>query len=312
MRLGCVVALFCSVLVSARTELDPQTPKEQLIAFAAAGDGVIALDAAKFALLTVKDRTWSASIEFTARSTKWGCGACAAFAPEWRSVAKAWAKAPKQHMHDHFFATFDFDADGSKGQAIFQQLGMKSAPMVVVYPKDGNAQLAKFDLSDFSQPIYLDTPPTRIPLSRPFDYAFYLTRSGAFLGALALTYTAIRLRILQNRWIWATASLAFSMVMASGYMFARIRGAPWAGRGGQMVAPGAQSMYAGEVRLVAPIYILLGLAFYILATIVPQYPVSRAGQRIVVYSSSLLIFFGYSLLIVLFRIKMRSYPYRIL
>ncbi|KAJ7067478.1 hypothetical protein C8F01DRAFT_1365546 [Mycena amicta] len=120
------------------------------------------------------------------------------------------------------------------------------------------------------------------------------------------------LRILQNRWIWAFSSVLFNLVMTSGFMFTRIREVPMTGRTGVWVAKGMQQMYGREMQMVAPMYALLGLSFYLLVGVVPKHTSSRLRQRILVYSCNVVILIGYSVLIVFVKLKNWHYPFRLL
>jgi oligosaccharyltransferase complex subunit gamma len=109
--------------------------QQTLVDLAAAGDGLIRLDAQSFDLLTAPNRNWSAAIQFTALDKRRRCEPCRSvlysiplysplahhpyhreFDPSWNQVAKVWATTPKEHRDAHFFATIDFD----NGQSVFQ------------------------------------------------------------------------------------------------------------------------------------------------------------------------------------------------
>jgi oligosaccharyltransferase complex subunit gamma len=147
-----------------RAAADDDTHKK-LVALAAAGGGLIKLDAASYDLLTAPNRDWSASIEFTALDARRRCAPCKPvphsdsfsrsdrfhreFSPSWNIVAKSWSKTPQVHRDSHFFATLDFD----DGQTVFQKLGLASAPVVYVYPATegpratGKSGPSKYDFS---------------------------------------------------------------------------------------------------------------------------------------------------------------------
>jgi OST3 / OST6 family, transporter family len=116
----------------------PQESKQkQLIELAAAGNGVIHLDEAKYDLLSSEKRNWSFAVHFTALDPRRNCNQCRSimskyccvleltilcenreFDPSWNAVARSWATAPKEHRDTHFFATLDFDS----GFSVFQRV----------------------------------------------------------------------------------------------------------------------------------------------------------------------------------------------
>lgn len=55
---------------------------------------------------------------------------CRVFDPSFSQVADSWARLPKSQRDQHFFARLDF----ADGQAIFNQLGLTSAPTVMYHP----------------------------------------------------------------------------------------------------------------------------------------------------------------------------------
>ncbi|KAF8163316.1 oligosaccharyl transferase subunit OST3/OST6 family [Crassisporium funariophilum] len=294
------------------------TPHQQLIQLSAAGasNGIIKLDADTFDLLTSPKRTWSASIQLTALDARRKCNPCKEFNPSWNAVAKAWGKLPEGQRNQHFFATLDFD-DGS---TIFQRLGLASAPVVFNYPpaegdrKPASGRLGpfKYDFSDGFAPgplaEYLSQhTPTAIPYKDPIDWTRWITIGVGILGAL-LTLTFIA-PIVQSRWTWAAGTVIVSLVMTSGFMFTRIRGVPYNGGDGNWIAAGYQNQFGQEVQVVSFIYGLLSFAFLMLIMIVP-YQSSPQRQRMQVYLWTGVIMLVYSVLVSLFRVKNRGYPFK--
>ncbi|KAJ7905510.1 hypothetical protein B0H14DRAFT_2660569 [Mycena olivaceomarginata] len=290
--------------------------RQSLVALAAAGGGLIKLDSASYDLLTAPNRDWSASIEFTALDPRRRCAPCKPrVTPSWHSVAKAWTKAPKAHRDNHFFATLDFD----DGQAVFQKLGLASAPVVYVYPPTagprakGRSDPSKYDFSHgfeaepLAQHLSNHTP-IPIPYTKPFDWARWTT-FGAGLLAFAVTLRFIS-PVLQSRWTWAIGTILVSLVMTSGYMFTRIRGSPFVGQDGSWIAGGFQNQYGQEVQVIAVVYGTLGFAFVMLTMVIPYQSAQR--QRFQIYLWSTIIMLVYSILIVLFKVKNRGYPFRLL
>ncbi|KAJ6547581.1 oligosaccharyl transferase subunit OST3/OST6 family [Mycena capillaripes] len=290
--------------------------RQKLVALAAAGGGLIKLDSASYDLLTSPNRDWSASIEFTALDTRRRCAPCKEFSPSWNAVAKSWAKTPKAHRDNHFFATLDFD----DGQTVFQKLGLASAPVVYVYPATegpratGKTSPSKYDFSQgfdaepLAQHLSNHTP-IPIPYSPPFDWARWTTVAAGIL-AFAVTVRFVA-PVLQSRWTWAVGSILTSLVMTSGYMFTRIRGSPFMGHDGSWIAGGFQNQFGQEVQVIAVVYGTLGFSFLMLIMVIP-YQTSAHRQRFQVYLWSTIVMLVYSILVVLFKVKNRGYPYRLL
>ncbi|THU91135.1 oligosaccharyl transferase subunit OST3/OST6 family [Dendrothele bispora CBS 962.96] len=317
MKWSAFLPLFLLPAAFAATK-DKDAVREQLIDLAAKGNGLIKLDSKTFDLLTLPSRDWSASIQFTALDRRRRCAPCKEFDPSWNAVAKAWSTAPKEHRDTHFFGTLDFD----EGQTVFQKLGLASAPLVYVYPAaEGPRQLpngktapSKYDFSNGfeAEPLanHLSShTPIPIPYRAPIDWARWATFISGILS-LVLTLRFIS-PILQSRWTWAAITVLTSLTMTGGFMFTRIRGTPYTGPDGSWIAGGYQNQYGQEVQVVALIYGTLSFAFLMLTVIVP-YQSSASRQRMQVYLWSAVIMLIYSVLVTIFRLKNRGYPFKLL
>ncbi|KAF7296196.1 Oligosaccharyl transferase subunit OST3/OST6 family [Mycena chlorophos] len=115
-----------------------------------------------------------------------------------------------------------------------------------------------------------------------------------------------------TRWLFATACVSFTLIMSGGLMHARIHEVPLTGYTGGWVANGMSHMYGMEVRMVVPMYALLGLSFYMLASIAPKATTSRLRQRLFVYSWTVVMLLTYSVLVVFVKLKNWHYPFRLL
>ncbi|KAF9482772.1 oligosaccharyl transferase subunit OST3/OST6 family [Pholiota conissans] len=308
-------ASLCSLL--ALPSSFAATPQEQLALLAAAGNGVIKLNTETYDLLTSPKRTWSASIQLTALDPRRRCGPCKEFNPAWHAVARAWHNVPAATKNEHFFAMLDFD----EGPTVFQKLGIASAPIVFNYPaadgprkpKNGNLSPVKYDFSEGFDATPLASflskyTPIDIPYKDPIDWMRWITISIAALGAaLLLRFIS---PIVQNKWSWAVVTVITSLVMTSGYMFTRIRNVPFNGGNGNWIAAGYQNQFGQEVQVVSFIYGLLSFAFLMLILVVPLQS-SPQRQRLQVYLWTGVIMIIYSVLISLFRVKNRGYPFKL-
>ncbi|KII88486.1 hypothetical protein PLICRDRAFT_54324 [Plicaturopsis crispa FD-325 SS-3] len=314
MRFPIVAALLYLPFCLAATK---EAVHQKLVDLAAANNGNIKLDEKSFDLLTAPKRNWSASIQLTALDKRRRCTPCREFEPSFITVAKAWSTVPAAERDNHFFATLDFD----DSNAVFQRLGLASAPVVFIYPPtegprqpaNGRTSPLKYDFSQGFDAEPLATSlsahtPVPIPYRAPIDWARYGTFAfAAVVLALTIRYTA---PIFQNRWVWAAGTVLTSLIMTSGYMFTRIRGMPYTGAGGQWIAAGYQSQFGQETQVVAGIYGILAVSFLML-TVVTPYQSSQSRQRTQIYLWTTVILIIFSILVSLFRVKNRGYPFKL-
>ncbi|KAH6918572.1 dolichyl-diphosphooligosaccharide-protein glycotransferase [Coprinopsis sp. MPI-PUGE-AT-0042] len=310
MRRALAFLLSCAAaLVSA------QSPEKQLVELAAAGGGVINLNSQTFELLTSAKRTWSASIQFTAQNPKRGCKPCLEFDPSWNQVANAWTKVPTAQKDQHFFATLDFDG----APAIFQRLSIATAPVVFIFPptdgprKAANPNPMKYDFSEgfdagpLAEQMSKFTP-VPIPYSPPFNWKKWGTlAAGAATFAVALRFIG---PIVTSRWTWAFGCIVTSLIMTSGYMFTKIRNSPFVARDGNWLAAGFSNQFGQEVFVIAFVYGLLAVSFLMLILVVPLQK-SASRQRLQVYIWTGVIIIIYSVLVSIFKVKNKGYPYRL-
>ncbi|KAI8998550.1 oligosaccharyl transferase subunit OST3/OST6 family [Trametes punicea] len=313
-----LVPLFALLALPFCIAASTQSTHEKLVQLAASNNGVIRLDENTYNLLTSPQRNWSASIHFTALDPRRRCGPCKEFDPAFNAVAKAWTKVPPAERDSHFFATVDFD----NAMGVFQKLGLQSAPVVHIHPAtEGPRKPASgrttpivydfangFDAGPLAEQLSQYTP-VPIPYKAPIDWS----RIGTAAGVLLIVASCIRvlLPVLRSRWIWAAGTVLTSLVMTSGFMFVRIRGMPQSGGNGQWIAPGYQNQFGQEIQVVSFIYGLLSASFLML-TLVTPYQTNPTRQRLQVYLWSGTILVMFSVLISLFRVKNRGYPFKLL
>ncbi|KAI0054092.1 oligosaccharyl transferase subunit OST3/OST6 family [Auriscalpium vulgare] len=295
-----------------------ESTHDSLVKLAAQSGGIIKLNAQTYDLLTSPTRDWSASIQFTALDKRRRCSPCREFDPAWTAVAKAWSTVPKETRDNHFFATLDFD----DGTTVFQKLGLQSAPVVLIFhPSEGSRRSANaqtpttydfssgFDAEPLAEQLSSFTP-IPIPYRAPVNWALWGT-----VGTLALVF-GLTIRFLapifRSRWTWAALTTIISLVMTSGYMFTRIRGTPMTAADGSWIAPGFQNQYGQETTVVASIYGLLSASFLMLTLVAPLQSGSPNRQRTQIYLWSGVIMLLFSVLVSLFRVKNRGYPFKLI
>lgn len=196
-----------------------------------------------------------------------------------------------------------------------------SAPVVHVYPatEGPNAKTTrndpfKYDFSNgfearpLAEQLSSHTP-IPIPYKDPINWA-RVTSFISLIPIVTLIFRFIR-PVLQNRWVWAANTILFSTIMTSGYMFTRIRGTPYVAPDGSWLAAGFQTQYGQEVHVVSLLYGVLAGSFVMLILLVPQQS-SPSRQRTQIYIWTALNFIMFSVLVSIFRVKNRGYPFKLM
>lgn len=303
---------LCQALIS------KEQAQEELSRLAAANNGVVTIDERTFEMLTLPNREWSSTIIFTAMDPRRKCGPCKSFQPAFDTVAKAWTKVAPEHRNQHFFAYANFE----DAMSVFSKVGVQSAPLVYIYPamegphKTPNGRTTPlsydfsggFDPEPFAQYVSRHTP-VPIPYSPPIDWMKYATIGATIL--LATTALRVISPLLKSRWIWAIGTVLTILTMTGGHMFVRIREMPYSGEGGQWIAAGYQNQFGQETQVVAMMYGLLSAAFLMLTMVAP-YQTSPRRQQFQIWLWSAVIFIMFSVLVSLFRVKNRGYPFKLL
>ncbi|KIM65292.1 hypothetical protein SCLCIDRAFT_539085 [Scleroderma citrinum Foug A] len=294
-----------------------KSPHDQLVELAAAGDGIIRLNERTFDLLTSPNRDWSASIQLTALNPQRRCAPCKEFDPSFHAVAKAWSTAPQEHRKNHFFASMDFD----DAHQVFQKLGIMSAPVVYVYPateglyaKTAKNAPFKYDFSNgYEARPLAEQLSGHTPIPIPYKDPINWSRVTTIISLIPITIFTFRTiqPALQNRWVWAVAIILLSTVMTGGYMFTRIRGTPYAGANGAWIADGYQNQYGQEVQVISFIYAILAGSFLMLTIVAPR-QLSPIRQRTQIYVWTAINFVVFSILVSIFRVKNRGYPFKLM
>ena len=105
-----------------------------------------------------------------------------------------------------------------------------------------------FDAGPLAEQLSIHTP-VPIPYRAPINWS----RVGTVLSLIPIVTLIFRFirPVIHNRWVWATGTVIVSLVMTSGFMFARIRGAPYVGHDGSWIAGGYQNQFGQEVQVVS-------------------------------------------------------------
>lgn len=131
-------------------------------------------------------------------------------------------------------------------------------------------------------------------------------------GYVLYATSAFWIPVAQSRIFWGILSIIAVTIWTSGYMWNRIKGAPYvtAGQGGQVnwIAQGYGNQYGLETQVVAVLYASLAGAVVILTTLIPA-QANTNKQRVGVLLWVALIVVLYSFLIRLFKIKNGGYPF---
>ncbi|KAK9461330.1 uncharacterized protein V1516DRAFT_638141 [Lipomyces oligophaga] len=288
-------------------------------------DGLIRLNELTFDAVIGSPRDYAVAVLLTAEAPSMGCQLCRQFSPDYSLVAHSYHVDHPFSGDGLYIAVLDF----KDGQKIFQRLQIKSAPNVWLYlPTEGpNASNAGspiiFDmqtLTDIPQNIikFLETyvPELEIIIHRPADYS----KIGSIITGLAVAGIALRymyplLRpIIESRTIWAGLSLIGILMFISGHMFNNIRHTPYVtgdrNGGIQYIAPAFSQQYGFETQIIAVLYAFLAFSAISLAIKVPR--ISDSTKQLLSVTTWVVIIWAmFSVLMFIFRIKNRGYPFSI-
>ncbi|OCF40625.1 oligosaccharyltransferase complex subunit gamma [Kwoniella heveanensis CBS 569] len=290
-----------------------------------AKDGVIKLDSDSYADILADDREYSVSVVLTALPAQFKCQPCHDFDPSFHAVAASWKRQPKHIRDQHFFAQLDF----IDGQSVYQRLGLSSAPTVMFHPaqagpnKSNKLSVVTYDMNRNG----LTAPPLHGWLNNltPAPFAFhipikpinYVLVPLSIISIIVSLYSMrkILIPLAQSRVVWGAASLILILTFTSGYMWNKIKGAPYvaAGPGGKVswIAAGYQNQLGLESQVVGGIYGILSFSIIALTVFIPAQS-SPLKQRIGAFLWLGMLVVVFSLLIKLFRMKNGGYPFALL
>ncbi|KAK4684548.1 oligosaccharyltransferase complex subunit gamma, partial [Tremellales sp. Uapishka_1] len=287
--------------------------------------GVIKLDSQLYEELLASDREYSVSVVLTALPAQYKCQPCQEFDKSFHQVASSWKRQSQFERDQHFFAQLDF----SDGQAVYQKLGLTTAPTVQFHPavsgpnKSNKLVVVTYDLNrnGLTAPPFHSWvsgfTPTKFVLHKPFNPVPLVAIPLTVLSVaytIYLTYPYL-VPLLQSRIVWGALSIIMILTFTSGYMWNKIKNAPYVqmGPNGQTswIAGGYQNQLGLESQVVAATYGLLGFTVIALTLFVPAQ--TNAGkQRAGVYLWLGMLVVVFSLLMKLFKMKNGGYPFYIL
>ncbi|CAO3649181.1 unnamed protein product [Cunninghamella blakesleeana] len=293
---------------------------KRLIKLSKENNGIIKLDSNSYFKYTQGKREYGMVVLLTALGDQFRCFPCREFNSEYKLVASNFQKTSNPERV--FFGHLDFN----DGQAVYQQLGLQTAPNIFYFPPSdasGKKDAVKYDLArnGFTAEPFADfivqQSGVRFSVVRPYDYFKLFAKVFLGLGALAvlkIIYPYFRV-ILFHKHTWTFITLLIVLVMTSGHMFNRIRNTPYAvpGPNGQLnyVANGFSNQFAIETQIVASMYGVLAFAVVALSISIPKFD-DAWRQRIGVYIWTVCFIVIFSCLISLFKIKNGGYPFKLL
>ncbi|CAK7208230.1 oligosaccharyl transferase subunit ost3/OST6 [Sporothrix bragantina] len=320
-------SLLASTLLCATGVVAKKAPVDTFSAFQAkqlSSTPIKIEDSAYQKLVSGSPRDYSSAILLTAMDARYGCQLCREFQPEFDLLARSWTKGDKAGESRVVFATLDFN----DGRDTFMSLGLQTAPVLLFFPPTAGPHAAaspeplRYDFTNGPGPAevvhhwlsrHLPGRP-HPPVKRPINWFAWMTSITIILGSATALFVAwpYVLPIIQNRNIWAAISLISILLFTSGHMFNHIRKVPYVagdGRGGiSYFAGGFQNQFGMETQLIAAMYGILSFAAISLAIKVPRIADEKV-QQVAALIWGAVIFFVYSFLLSVFRMKNGGYPF---
>ncbi|KAI9593742.1 hypothetical protein BDF19DRAFT_446754 [Syncephalis fuscata] len=285
-------------------------------------DNVIMLNDKTFPKFIEEGHDYAAFVVFSVRSNAFACEPCMySFEPEYQLVASSWKKmgSPKPLYFIH--------VDFADGRHTFGKYNINAAPAALLFyptlgPEATKADPAVYDFGrrgltaeDVADFIKYNMG-IEMTLYRPIDWSKHAMSAGIVIA----TFIALHLAssyvwaALSNPRIWSAFSLVFLLILMSGFMWNQIRMPPYHGGNAQnpeYIASGFQQQYVAETQIVALLYAGCAFATVSLVTRVPNMK-DTTLQSVVNLVWVVLLVIIYSLLLRLFRVKNRGYPFKLL
>ncbi|KAJ1735713.1 oligosaccharyl transferase subunit ost3/OST6 [Coemansia sp. Benny D160-2] len=328
MRILLVVLAVLALLLCVGKEASAQSVKTLQKLANKDRDGVAKLDAGQFIKHAVADnKDYSVVVQMTALLPQYKCTACKTVDASLRAVSRGWKRqrGSVDPALQIVFATLDME----DGEDLSRQMGLEGLPHLIIFPA-GKGARAFENPSPREMPLNARTSDPRGMATKlgelfsiefkpdlPTDYAKHLTNAAAVAAAALaayLVYTHVDLRRL-GRSAGAIGTILFVLLMTSGFMWNRINTPKYVGhtRGGDVLLflPTNGQQYSVETQIVAATYAVCALCVVALVRHVPR--IQNQDQRtFVTLMFTLALIMTYSYLNSIFRLKMSSYPFRLL
>ncbi|KAJ2535678.1 oligosaccharyl transferase subunit ost3/OST6, partial [Coemansia sp. RSA 1933] len=270
---------------------------------------------------------YSVVVQLTALAPVYKCALCKKVDASLRAVSRGWKKqrGSVDSAQKIVFATLDMD----DGEDLFRSMGLEGVPHLLIFPA-AKGPFAFDNPSPREMPINSRTSDPRGMATKlgelfalefkpdlPIDYSRYLMNAvTALAGAFVvyLVYRHVDLRKL-SRNVWAIASILFTLLMTSGFMWNRINSPAYLGqaRGSDVLlfAPSNDQQFGVETQIVAATYAVCALCVVALVRHVPK--IQNQEQRtFVTFMFTFALILTYSYLNSIFRLKMPGYPFKML
>ncbi|KAK9467581.1 hypothetical protein V1512DRAFT_205796 [Lipomyces arxii] len=292
-----------------------------LLKSSSARPGLIRLSDKNFDSVVSAPRDYGLVVLITAEAPQMGCQLCRQFAPDFNLVVHSW-NVDHKNGDGLYFGILDF----KDGQKTFQKLQLKTAPNLWVYAPTvgenaGPAQPYNYDIvgvpdvpGSIIRFIQSHIKGTEIQIHRPKDYSKIITNVLVVVGAIGgirFVYRFVR-PVWKSRAAWAGLSLVLILMFISGHMYNNIRHTPYVANNRQgevqYIAGGFTNQYGFETQAVAVLYAFLAFSAISLASKVPRMTV-RTRQTSATGTWCILMWCLFSLLLFVFRMKNRGYPY---
>ncbi|KAJ1914745.1 oligosaccharyl transferase subunit ost3/OST6 [Mycoemilia scoparia] len=240
-----------------------------------------------------------------------------------RSISRYWKKNGQDDRL--YFATIDAGTSSD----IFEKLQLDNVPRLIAfpadigqfkgshkYPREINIVALKFDADAMAEQLSEELG-VKLGTDVPFDY----TKPLMYLGIVVVGGYVVY-QLYQNlmrggliKSIAGVLSIVFILMMSSGYMWGKINQAPYIGasRGGEpsLFSPGNQIQFGIETQIVSALYALCAISVVGLTVHVPKIQ-NQERRTFMIFVWLIVLISTYSYLNVVFRIKIPSYPYRLL
>ncbi|CCK70424.1 dolichyl-diphosphooligosaccharide--protein glycotransferase OST3 KNAG_0E01620 [Huiozyma naganishii CBS 8797] len=277
---------------------------------------------------------------FTTTALEFGCQTCLKFEAEYDALVQSWfndhpggvsKEDPEKAL---FFVKVSVMKPGQIPNA-FKYFNLEHIPKLLFFPAGGRiddyqsldlpqeegtmrvtylitALKGAIGISDYQLYVPTDWSSIGVTMFAVFALVYLVRKHYAFLGTL-----------LASRALWAVCSVAFIILMISGYMFNKIRGVPLAGSGphGEVVyilENEFQSQYGIETQILAVFYGLLAALVVGLSMGIPKlnnyYQRRSDGTFIVAVASIVLavaVYMFFAAYTNVYSTKQGGYPFKL-